>query len=1057
MKTPIFSGLRGRALLLVILAAVPMLALVLYQGHHAGVAAKRQSLEHAQQLRLIIGSSFDDQIEEARKLLEILARAEPGRCATLAADFKAHEKHYANLGATTPNGDIWCSAVPARAPVNLRDRAWFKAAIETRSFVFGEVVTGRILNRPVLVMGLPAYDRAGKLRAAYFASLDLSWFAEFTARAKLPPGASVYIINNDGTIVSRYPDAEKWIGKARDAGFMQSVRAGMPEATFEHADLDGAPRLYAAAPLTRAAQPTPVYLVISLPLDSAQAALRQAQTRTFAGLAAMVLIVLLVAWVASDRVLLRPVQALVQASKRLSEGDLHSRTGLVREQGEIGELARAFDEMANQLQVRNVEFLRALEELRESEERFRALVETTSDWIWEVDAHGVYTYASPRVHGLLGYTPEEIIGKTSFELMPPDEAERIRRTFGDIVAAKRPFERLENVNLHKDGRAVVLETSGVPVFDRKGALVGYRGIDRDITARKQAEQALRQSNEMLERIFENAHFSVAYLDRDFNFLRVNKAYADACRQPPEFFPGKNHFTLYPGAEVEAIFRRVVETGQPFTIYARPFEFPDQPERGTTWWDWTLSPVRAADGKVIALVFALVDVTERVKAELRAGYLHLHDELTGLPNRVLLLDRLQQAVVEATRRGREAAVLCVDLDRFKYVNDTLGHAAGDALLKEAATRLTQCVRPGDTVARLAGDEFVLVLADMASVDDVGIIVQKIMGCGAKPFVHQQHEHFISVSLGIALFPFDGNDAGGLLKCADLALHQAKERGGNSWQFYSSQMADKTSEKVALSNELRRALERREFVLYYQPQVDIASRRIVGAEALIRWKHPQRGLVPPATFIPLAEETGLITPIGEWVLRQACDQARAWRTAGLPPLRVAVNVSVQQFRHNNLAHTAERALKDCGLPPDTIEIEVTESLLMPGDEGPQVLLQKIADLGVRIAIDDFGTGYSGFSYLKRFPIDSVKVDRSFVRDLATDGDDASIVRAIIAMSHSLEIKTVAEGVETGEQLALLQACGCDQAQGFYFSPPLPADEFARLLREQHACCQGKDYVN
>ncbi len=429
----------------------------------------------------------------------------------------------------------------------------------------------------------------------------------------------------------------------------------------------------------------------------------------------------------------------------------------------------------------------------------------------------------------------------------------------------------------------------------------------------------------------------------------------------------------------------------------------------------------------------------------------------MPNRVLLLDRLQQALVEAARRGREAAVLCVDLDRFKYVNETLGHSAGDVLLKEVASRLAQCVRPGDTVARLAGDEFALILSDMASVDDVGLIVQKIMGCGAKPYMSQGHEYFMSMSLGIALYPLDGGDAEQLLKFAELAMHQAKERGGSGWQFYSAQMADKAAEKVVLSNDLRRGLENGEFLLYYQPQVDIASGRIVGAEALIRWKHPERGLVSPATFIPLAEENGLITPLGEWVLRQACDQLRAWEAIGLPAIRVAVNVSAQQFRHNNLAHSIERALRDCTVSPDRLEIEVTESILMPGDETPQVMLRKIADLGVRIAIDDFGTGYSGLSYLKRFPIGCVKVDQSFVRDLATDSDDASIVHAIVAMAHSLEIKTVAEGVETQAQLALLRTYGCDLAQGFYFSPPLPAEQFARLLREQHASCAGKDYVS
>lgn len=598
--------------------------------------------------------------------------------------------------------------------------------------------------------------------------------------------------------------------------------------------------------------------------------------------------------------------------------------------------------------------------------------------------------------------------------------------------------------------------------DELGQLAGaFNDMATNLETRRQiadtAVAELQKSEQLLGRIFDTTHILIAYLDPDFNFIRVNRAYAEAGKQPPEFFVGKNHFALYPGAEVETIFRQVVETGRPYTTYARPFEYPDQPGRGVTWWDWTVSPVRDSDGHVSGVVFSLLEVTERVKAEQRAGYLHLHDELTGLPNRTLLLDRLNQTLIESGRHKREAAVMCLDLDHFKTVNETLGHAAGDALLKQAAERLTQCVRPGDTVARIAGDQFAVVLADMASVDDVGRIIQKLMGCGAKPFSYESHEYFLSVSLGVALFPFDGQDATQLLKSAELAMHQAKERGGNSYQFYSRPMADRAAEQLALSNDMRRALERGEFLLYYQPQVDVASGRIVGAEALIRWKHPERGLVSPATFIPLAEENGLIAPLGEWVLRQACDQLRAWMEAGLPSLRVAVNVSAHQFRHNNLAHSVERALRDCVLPPHRLEIEITESTLVTADGTPLAMLQKISDLGVGISVDDFGTGYSALSYLRRFPIDSVKIDKSFVNDMATDNDAAALVNAIVAMAHGLELKVVAEGVERKDQLALLLAYGCDLAQGFYFSPPLPADEFARLLREQHACCRGKDYVN
>jgi len=653
--------------------------------------------------------------------------------------------------------------------------------------------------------------------------------------------------------------------------------------------------------------------------------------------------------------------------------------------------------------------------------------------------------------------PEDLLGKNDFQMGWRDQAELYRADDKRVMDSDTPKLGFEEPQTAPDGHTLWLRTSKVPLRDADGKISGVLGIYEDITDQKKAEVSLQKSNEILKRMFENTHFCVACLDRDFNFIRVNKSYADACGHPPEFFVGENHFALYPDAKVEAIFRKVVETGEPYTVYARPFEFPDHPERGTTWWDWTVSPVRDATTEIVALVFTLVHVTDRVKAEQRAGYLHFHDELTGLPNRALLLERLSQNLIESARHERGVAVLCLDLDRFKYLNETVGHAAGDVLLKEAAARLSTCMRPGDTVARLQGDEFAIVLTDMASTDDIGKVLDKLMSCGAKPLSHEGHEYFMTMSLGVALFPEDGKEPEVLLKCAELGMNEAKERGGNTYQFYSRGMAHKASEHLALERNLRQALEQGQFLLYYQPQVDIASGRIVGAEALIRWKHPERGLVSPATFIPLAEETGLIVPLGEWVLRQACDQSRAWRATGLPAIRIAVNVSAQQFRQNNIARTVEQALKDYGLPPDAIEIEITESLLMPGDEMPLVMLRKIADLGVRIAIDDFGTGYSGLAYLKRFPIHALKIDRAFICDVATDDNDASLVNAIVAMGQSLDLKSIAEGVETGAQLALLQTYGCDQAQGFYFSPPLPADEFARLLREQHAHCRGKDYIS
>ncbi len=927
------AGLRARLIALVLLAVLPAVALILYNGHYHAERAKVHALHEAQRLVAVAVADHAQLLADTRQLLLALARLPEVRgdartCSRFLAKLKAGYSHYANLAVVSPTGQVACSAHPLSRPVDASVHVWFRRAVQTRQVAVGDYQMGCVVGRPVLVTAHPDYDSGGRLRAILTASLDLQRLHRQLTKAPLAEGTNIMLLDSRGTVLSHYPETGRRPGSSRADTPLGRAVLERKQGTLEATGLDGVPRLYAFAPLATASA-ADAYVVLGVARDQVLAETKLARDRTLLALAAVAVIVLLVAWYGGDALLLRRVRALTAAAARFRAGELTTPTGLPHRGDELGQLAQGMDEMAAGLHVRDVEFARALDTLHES-------------------------------------------------------------------------------------------------------------------------------NEMLERVFESTHFHIAYLDRDFNFLRVNKTYADSCGHPPEFFVGMNHFALYPNAENEAIFRRVVETGEPFTIYAKPFEFPDQPERGTTWWDWTLSPVRAADGKLAALVFALVDVTERVRAEQRAGYLRLHDELTGLPNRTLLLDRLQQTLLDAGRRAREAAVLCVDFDRFKQVNETLGHAAGDALLKEAAARLQACVRAGDTVARLAGDEFVVVLADMASAADVGLIVQKLMACGAQPFSHAGHEHFLSASLGLALFPMDGSEPEALLKNAELAMHQAKERGGNDWQYYSAHMADRTAERVALSNELRLALERSEFVLHYQPQVDIARGGIVGAEALIRWQHPQRGLVPPATFIPLAEETGLIGPLGEWVLRRACEQMRAWDAAGLPPIRVAVNVSAQQFRYASLAEIVARALRDCTLHAGRLEIEITESTLVAADGTPRDQLQQIADMGVSISIDDFGTGYSALSYLQQLPIDSVKIDRAFVRGMTEHGG-AALVNAIIAMAHALELKVVAEGVEQDNQLGRLRAYGCDLAQGFYFSQPRPAEEFARLLREQHGCCRGKDYVN
>ncbi len=938
---PVFSGLRARLLWLVLLAVLPAIALVLYTGHQSSRLAARQTVDEAQLLVRLAAADYERLVANTRQLLGTLARLPEVRgrdaaaCNTLFARLKSGYTQYLNFGAIGADGEVFCSAVPAVRRVNVSDRAYFQRALKTRGFAVGDFQIGRITAHPVVVFAHPDHDAAGKLQTMVFAALDLTWLNQIATKAQLPAGSAVTLFDSQGAILSRYPDPEKWIGQSRqDAPLTRIILARRSAGTAEETGLDGVPRLYAFAPLLEGVSGGGVYLSVGIPHAIAVAGINRILTHTFAGLALVTLLVLAAAWFGGDVFLLRKIRALVDATRRLGQGELGARTGLAHGRDEIGELARAFDNMTDTLHIRSTELQRTMAALAASEERFRTLVETTSDWIWEVDAHGVYTYASPKVQDLLGYAPEEVLGKTPFDFMPPDEAANVGRQFAEIIAARRPFERLENVNLRKDGRRVVIETSGVPIFDHEGGLAGWRGVDRDIT-------------------------------------------------------------------------------------------------------------------------------ERIKTQEKLHYLAYHDELTGLPNRTLLFDRLAQTVLEAGRRERRVAVLCLDLDRFKFVNESLGHDTGNALIKGVAQRLLECVRPGDSVARLEGDEFAMVFADVAQPDDAYRVLHRIKERFAVPVAIDGHNLFVTLSIGVALYPLDGTDAGDLLRNADAAMHQAKAHGGDTHRFYAAQMTAASAERLALETGLREAFERGEFLLHYQPQVDLKSGRIVGMEALVRWRHPERGLVPPATFIPLAEETGLIVPLGAWVLRAACLQAHAWQKETAAPghadrgaegrqnpgvLRVAVNLSPQQFREPGLSETIRHCLRETGVDPRLLDIELTESVLAGGHDTVAGVLGELEQLGVQISIDDFGTGYSSLSHLKRFPVDVLKIDQSFVRDCTSDADDAAIVQAIITMAHALGIQTIAEGVETKEQLEFLRRNGCDAMQGYYFSRPVPAEEITRMLREQ-----------
>jgi diguanylate cyclase (GGDEF)-like protein/PAS domain S-box-containing protein len=447
----------------------------------------------------------------------------------------------------------------------------------------------------------------------------------------------------------------------------------------------------------------------------------------------------------------------------------------------------------------------------------------------------------------------------------------------------------------------------------------------------------------------------------------------------------------------------------------------------------------------ALQLVVRDITDKNNHQRQLNHMAHHDHLTGLPNRLLFSDRLSQRLADSRRYNHVTAVMFIDLDRFKFVNDTMGHNIGDMLLREVSARLSTCLRDVDTIARMGGDEFTIILSDIHSVESVTQVARRALDAMAEKFVYDGREVYISGSMGISLYPNDGLDAETLVRNADAAMYRAKEYGGNNYQMYTQELNSVIMEKMKVETDLRKAVEREEFLMYYQPRVDLQTSRVRGMEALIRWKHPSLGIVSPARFIPAAEETGLIIPLSDWVLRTVCAQNKAWQDSGLPCVSVAVNISARHFHHHgDLVGSVKAALDESGLDPQYLEIEVTEHVVLQDIDQAITVLNELRAMGVRISIDDFGTGYSSLTHLKTLPLNMIKIDRSFIKEITTNSDDAAIAGAVVAMAHSLNLRVIAEGVETLEQLHLLRSLECDEMQGYFVSRPVPPEDFACFLQ-------------
>jgi diguanylate cyclase (GGDEF)-like protein/PAS domain S-box-containing protein len=666
-----------------------------------------------------------------------------------------------------------------------------------------------------------------------------------------------------------------------------------------------------------------------------------------------------------------------------------------------------------------------------------------------MDAGGIVTGFNPAAERCFGVARKDAVGRPMADLIgSPELRERHRRGVERYLAtgeARVLGRRIEMPARRVDGRDLHVELTVYRIPGHEPPV--FRAFLRDITERKRAEAALRESEERLARALEAS--GLALWDTDIRTGSVflsegwSRMLGDASA-PTRTTVHALAEVVHPG-DLPALRQLSLDA---IKGIISEYDVEHRVRNRAGGWIWIQSRGKVVErdpnGFALRMTGTNAEITQRKEAERRVHHLATRDALTELPNRLLLSDRLSQALAAAQRERSKLAVLFIDLDRFKNINDSLGHHVGDVLLRVAAARLSACVRREDTVARQGGDEFIVLLPSLDHPRDASKVAHKLLEALAAPFDVEGQLLHATASIGIAIYPDDGADATTLLKHSDAALYHAKEAGRNRVQFFAAPMNELARQRHDIESRLRGALERGELSLAYQPRVDLASRGINGFEALLRWESPELGRVPPKQFIAVAEDSGLIVPIGRWVLAQACRQARRWHDAGHPHLRISVNVSAQQMRERDFAETLAHALASSGLDARLLELEITESVMMESSQQAADRLDELTRLGVTLAIDDFGTGYSGLSYLRRLPVDRLKIDRSFVHDIASDAGSAAIVCAVIAMAKSLDLHVIAEGVETSEQLAFLVSHGCAEAQGHYFSPAVPAAEAEALLR-------------
>ena len=967
------SSLRIRLLVLVLLAALPAIAVII----HGGMENRREVASAAELNAARFASSAaraqSRLINSTRQLLILVSRLpqlrglDAGECSRFLADLLGQDDTYANFGVILPNGQLFCSALPFSKPLDLSDREYFQLARTTRSFSVGPYMIGRVTHAASINMGYPIMDH-GQVKAVLFAALPLTWLSQHLAAAHLPEGTVAAVFGPGQRVLARYPNDSSWAGRdAHGTELQRAIRRKGGTGTARVRGLDGVERLYAFNQLYVWPNNDALSFAVGIPTDTAYAAANAVLKQNLLVLLGTVALTLMLAWWGGKRFVLQPIEALLTATRRITNGELEARAPVGRGSDELSQLAGAFNRMAQALQNHTA----------------------------AAQDHTTRIARQNRVYAVLS-------GINSAILRIRDESELLEEACR--IAVEHGHFRFAWVGRIRPGDSTV-----VPV-----AMAG-EGAESFPEVPVSADPAL-----------DGGQGPTGIAIREARHVVINDvAHAGGMgtfrqRAGQWGFAASAAFPL-------TIEGRVVGS---LTLHAtEPFFFDEEEVR--------LLLELAADTSL---------GMEYIEKETRLEHLAYFDHLTGLPNRRLFEDRLDQSLPRAKKARERLAVAILDINGFRQINDTLGHHVGDEVLQHVGNYLRRIQADGHTAARLGNDEFGLIFNGLSAPEDAARLMDEVLA--GLPGVLHLHgdEVFLTAKAGIAVYPLDGRDSAELAKHAELALHARDGNPGNSYTFHSAEINTQAHEQRLLESQLRHALERREFALEYQPVVDLHSCRVQGVEALLRWNNPTLGQVSPARFIPIAEETGLIVPIGLWVLQTACAQAAAWRAQGHDPVKVAVNVSVRQLHEPGFVQSVREVLSSMGIEDSTatpVGIEITESQLMRNTDRAVAILSELKAMGLALSIDDFGTGYSSLSYLKLLPIDNLKIDLSFIRDLSRDPHSKAVVRGIVALAHSLDLRTIAEGVEMAEQWTILEELACDAVQGYLIARPLPADEVVRLF--------------